>query len=44
MDDGRWDNYPCGFSERDFEAYWGDGDDDDDDEWEDEDDFEEFGD
>lgn len=43
MEDGRWDNYPCGFSERDFEAYWGDGDDDED-EWEDEDEFEEFGD
>ena len=34
MDGLRTDNYPDGFSEADFEAYWGDDDDD----WEDDDD------
>lgn len=35
----RTDNYPDGFSEREFERYWGDPEDDDDD-WEEDDDAE----
>lgn len=36
----RTDNYPDGFSEREFERYWGDPEDDDDDDWEEDDDAE----
>lgn len=44
MDGLRTDNYPDGFSESDFEAYWGDiwDDDDDDEDWDDDDEFDDF--